>query len=80
MFDSKKRSWTKSVTWRIIATINGVLVNYIFSHDFIQSLEVGLFANLITGVMLYYFHERAWNEVKWGKTDILERKKSDSSI
>lgn len=64
--ETKKRSITKSIVWRLIATINGVLGALLFTNNFFQSLKIGVFAN-ITGFILYYFHERLWNKIKWGK-------------
>lgn len=55
--DTKTRSIVKAITWRIIATI----IAYIF---------VGFTAAIIINVVqtvAYYFHERIWNHVNWGR-------------
>jgi uncharacterized membrane protein len=63
--DSKTRSIIKSLTWRIIAVINGCLVAYLFLGNISQSLCIGIVGN-VTGFILYYLHERIWNKVNWG--------------
>ncbi len=66
MIETKRRSLLKSIVWRIIATINGILGALLFTGNIEQSIKIGVFAN-ITGFILYYFHERVWNRIKWGK-------------
>ena len=64
--ETKKRSIVKSIIWRIIATLNGILGAYYFTGNVIESMKIGIFAN-ITGFVLYYIHERVWNKLKFGK-------------
>jgi adenylylsulfate kinase len=66
MVESYKRSIIKSVCWRIVATLTTVLIVYIFTHRVVLALEVGLF-ELIAKIVFYYFHERLWARIKWGK-------------
>jgi uncharacterized membrane protein len=68
MIETKKRSFLKSIIWRIIATINGILGALLFTHNLNQSIKIGIFAN-ITGFILYYFHERFWNKIQWGRNN-----------
>ena len=65
MKDSRKKSLLKTLTWRIIATIVTVLGIQLISGDWGMSFGIGIGINLLKTV-LYYFHERAWNKVKWG--------------
>ncbi len=69
MFESKKRSFVKSLIWRIIATINGIVGTYFFIDNISQSIKIGIFANF-TGMILYYIHERIWNKIKWEKNKL----------
>ncbi|MBI2449302.1 DUF2061 domain-containing protein [Candidatus Pacearchaeota archaeon] len=66
MIETKYRSLLKSIVWRILSVINGFIVAFIFLNEFYQSLKISIIAN-ITGFVLYYFHERFWNSIKWGK-------------
>ena len=60
-----KRSFCKSITWRITATLTTVLLVYIFFHDVKTALSVG-FVEIFVKMVVYYFHERAWNRTSWG--------------
>lgn len=63
---TKSRSAVKAITWRIIGTIDTFILSWIITGKAkwafsIASLEV------ITKTILYYFHERGWNKIKWGR-------------
>ncbi|MFH1772518.1 MAG: DUF2061 domain-containing protein [Candidatus Omnitrophota bacterium] len=66
-----KRSFVKSLTWRVIAIVTTMVVVYLYSGDFKSSLMIGLGANFIK-FFLYYVHERIWNKVSYGKAKDLE--------
>ena len=62
----KKRHLAKTITCRIIASLDTFLIAWFVSGSisvggWIATIEV------ITKIILYYFHERAWNRVKWGQ-------------
>lgn len=65
--ETKFRSLIKSIIWRIMATINGFIITYLFTNKFGESLIISITAN-ITGLILYYFHERFWNKIQYGLT------------
>tara|TARA_B100001057_G_scaffold136062_1_gene135559 strand:+ start:4861 stop:5082 length:222 start_codon:yes stop_codon:yes gene_type:complete len=68
---SKKRSLTKAFTWRFTATIDTFIISYlvIWQSDFSPFETAGMIAGLeiITKVTIYYFHERLWSYIKWGR-------------
>ena len=71
MFQSKwlekaVRSMGKVVTWRILVTITNFFGGWLASGNPWVGLGVVSFA-LVVNSILYYFHERAWNRVGWGK-------------
>ena len=62
----KSRSLAKSLTWRVVALITTFVTLYVLSKD----INMATIATLITnGVnfVAYYYHERIWNSVSWGK-------------
>lgn len=61
----RKRHIAKTITWRIIGTIDTIILGSIISGDPKIGLTVGAF-ELLTKMTLYYFHERVWFKVKWG--------------
>ena len=67
MIDSVKRSIAKSFSWRMLGFILLSLVTYIVTDSLYQMTIVAVFYHLIQ-LCLFWFHERAWNSVLWGKT------------
>ncbi len=63
----KRRSLAKAVTWRIIGTIDTFLLSWLITKE---PVTAGAIAGLevLTKTVLYYFHERGWNKVKWGSS------------
>ena len=61
------RSFIKSVSWRIIGTIDTILISYFVTGKIDFALSIGMI-ELITKMGLYVVHERAWNRFSWGKT------------
>jgi len=64
MNETKKRSITKTITWRIIALSSTFIITYLFLGSFQQSLVVTILLN-VTAIILYYIHERVWNLINW---------------
>lgn len=64
--DSRKRSIAKTATWRIIATFITAIVAFLFTGKAALSIGIGL-ADTIIKLFGYYFHERAWNKVDFGR-------------
>ena len=60
------RSLAKVITWRILVTITNFLGGWLASGNPWIGLGVVSFA-LVVNSILYYFHERLWNRVDWGK-------------
>ena len=61
-----QRSLAKTVSWRVVGTIATVLISYIITGTLALAFSIG-FIELISKLVLYFFHERAWNKIKWGK-------------
>ncbi|MBD3206365.1 DUF2061 domain-containing protein [Candidatus Bathyarchaeota archaeon] len=64
--DSFNRSIMKSISFRILATLTTMLTIYLFTGNLATAGKVGAMG-VFTKLMLYYFHERVWDKVKWGK-------------
>ena len=56
----------KSITWRILGIVLLGLISYIITRDW---QEMAIITAIFHGirVILYYFHERIWERVSWGK-------------
>ncbi|CAM1343884.1 DUF2061 domain-containing protein [Tenacibaculum amylolyticum] len=60
------RSIVKSISWRAVGTIDTILISWIITGQVNTALSIGAI-ELITKMILYFFHERVWNNIKWGK-------------
>jgi len=65
--ENKSRSVGKSISWRILATCDTVLISYIITGSFAIAATIGSI-EVMTKMVLYYFHERAWNKFTFGRT------------
>lgn len=66
MTETRKRSIAKSVTWRIICIVVSIVTAYFLTGKLDVAVAIGTVYNFIT-MILYYFHERFWNVLDWGK-------------
>lgn len=64
--ENVKRSLLKTISWRVIGTLDTVLVSYLVTGTIVMALSIGSF-EFVSKMLLYFFHERAWNNIKWGK-------------
>ena len=62
---SHKRHILKTITWRIVGTIDTIILGWLISGDPKIGLSVGGF-ELITKMLLYYLHERMWYKSSFG--------------
>jgi uncharacterized membrane protein len=63
---SKRRSFAKSITWRIVAILSTFAIAYFMTGSIAFATSLTLISNAINFV-LYYIHERVWLKVTWGK-------------
>jgi uncharacterized membrane protein len=68
--NSPKRHIAKTITWRLIGTLDTVILSWIISGNPFVGLKVGL-AEVLTKMLLYYFHERLWFKVNLTKDGVL---------
>jgi len=66
MRETRVRSLTKSVSWRLIGIAMQVAITYGFIRNWSDTLGItGIFQTL--RFILYYFHERMWERIRWGR-------------
>lgn len=61
----------KSVTWRLVGTMDTMFMGWIISGDPTTGLKIGAF-ELITKMVMYYIHERLWHRTDFGLIEVLE--------
>ncbi len=67
LHEEHKRSALKAVSWRIIATSVTMFLVYVFTGKLELSASVGIF-DVVLKMMLYFFHERTWNTISFGRS------------
>lgn len=65
VLESRKRHLAKTFTWRFVGTLDTMLISWIISGNPFTGLKIG-FAELVTKMVLYYFHERVWYKIDFG--------------
>ena len=55
----------KTFTWRFIGTVDTIILAWLISGKAEFGLSIGGL-ELITKMVLYYFHERTWYKIKFG--------------
>ena len=60
------RSLIKGISWRILGTIDTILLSWIITGKIQYAITIG-FTEVFTKIFLYYLHERAWNYFDFGK-------------
>jgi len=67
MIDSKKRSITKALTWKVLGLVVISLITYALTGNL---KTVGLMAALYHAIMmvLFYVHESVWQTIGWGRS------------
>ena len=61
-----KRSLAKTISWRIVGTIATIIISWLITGALTLAFSIGII-ELISKLVLYFLHERAWNKIKWGK-------------
>lgn len=56
------RSMAKTVTWRILATVDTFVLSWLITGNLTYALGIAGF-EVLTKMVLYFFHERAWARV-----------------
>lgn len=62
--DSHGKSLVKAISWRIIGTLDTIVISWILTGTLTVALSIGSI-ELFTKFFLYYAHERLWNLSKW---------------
>lgn len=59
--DSNAKSILKTISWRIVGTIDTMVITYFLTGELSVALSLGSI-EVFTKMILYYLHERVWNK------------------
>lgn len=65
MKEKAYRSAVKSLSWRTVGTLDTIMISFLITGSLTMAASIGS-VEVITKMVLYYLHERAWNKVKVG--------------
>jgi uncharacterized membrane protein len=63
---TKARSFTKSLSYRIFGTLSSWAVVYVITGKGSLAALIAFWETVVK-VVIYYYHERAWNKIRWGR-------------
>lgn len=63
---SKARSFIKSCSYRVFGTLTSFIVVYAITGKGSLATLVAFWETVIK-VFVYYWHERIWNKIQWGR-------------
>jgi len=65
--ETLRRSIYKTISYRVIIIILDFTTLYLFTGKLKVALGFTIISNLYTTIA-YFFHERLWDKIKWGKS------------
>jgi uncharacterized membrane protein len=66
--NANKRHLYKTVTWRLVGTLDTMTIGYLVTGNAIIGLKIGFF-EVATKLILYYLHEKIWYKSNFGIED-----------
>lgn len=67
--ENHRRSVVKALTWRVTGTLDTFILSFLITRQLKFALAISA-TELVTKIVLYYGHERLWDKIKWGRTQI----------
>ena len=65
MHEKPYRSVVKTISWRTVGTLDTIIISYFITGSLGMAASIGAI-ELVTKMILYYYHERAWNKTSFG--------------
>jgi uncharacterized membrane protein len=64
--EAHRRSVAKAISWRALGSLDTFLLSFVVTGNVAAAGAIAS-AETFTKIALYYFHERAWTLVRWGR-------------
>jgi uncharacterized membrane protein len=69
--ESHPRSLVKAISWRLVGSMDTFILSWLITGKLRFAFSIAG-VETITKILLYYFHERAWAIVPWGRAPAAE--------
>ena len=79
MADKHYRSLIKGVSWRITGSIDTLIISFFVTRKLSWALSI-MSVEFFTKVALYYFHERVWEKLSFGRVKEAKQDKPNFEI
>ncbi len=66
MHEKPYRSVVKTISWRALGTLDTFIISFFITSDTVMAASIASI-EIVTKLVLYYFHERAWNKISFGR-------------
>jgi len=66
--DAHHRSLIKAISWRATGSIDTFIISFLVTGKIALAGSIAT-VELATKILLYYFHERVWALIPWGRRD-----------
>jgi len=63
--ETHSRSFAKAISWRVLGSIDTFLLSWLFTSS-VKAAGAIATSEVLTKMLLYYIHERAWSNFHWG--------------
>lgn len=70
--DKPIKSVLKSISWRIVGTIDTMIISYFITGKVTVAVSIGS-VEVISKTILYYFHERLWAHIHRIRLNLIRR-------
>ena len=74
VINSRTRHLVKSFSWRLIGTLDTIIISGFVIGNFISGSKIGLIETF-TKIFLYYIHERLWYRINFGLKKYNQRRR-----
>lgn len=68
MHEKPYRSVVKTISWRTLGTLDTIIISYFITGNLVMAASIGSI-EVVTKMILYYFHERVWNKLSFGRVE-----------
>ncbi len=65
---ARTRSLVKAISWRIVGGLDTFVLSLIITGNAKFAVSI-VSIEALTKIVLYYFHERVWRMISWGRLE-----------
>lgn len=69
-----KRNLAKTISWRLVGSVDTALLGWLVTGKLSTGATIGI-TELFTKLLLYYFHERVWQNIRFGMLTRLQKRR-----